>query len=786
MSYEGTTAAAEELQIAIVGNPNCGKTTLFNALTGSTQHIGNWPGVTVEKKTGGMKQGAVSYSIIDLPGIYSLSASSEDERVARDFILHGGSDLIINIVDAANLERNLYLTTQLIEMKVPFALVLNMLDVASRKKITIDIEKLEIKLGVPVIGVCAKNRNDIDRIRNFIGTAARERKLSKAQITYTKQIEQAITLMKEKCDQNGIDGRFAAVSVLEGDASMIQKIKSSGTLSSEQIQSFRDTTEKTCGESPDTVIADMRYSFIRNLTQDLHNNDSTAELLSDRIDDVVLHRFWGLPIFLFVMYLLFWFSISVGGAFIDFFDIAFGTVFVDGFSHLLESLDTSQWLITFLANGIGGGIQTVATFVPIIFAMFFALSILEDSGYMSRAAFVVDKIMHFIGLPGKAFVSMIIGFGCTVPAIMSTRTLDSEKDRKLAIFMSPFMSCGARLPVYVLVGAAFFPHSSGLMVFSLYMTGIILAMLTGFMLTKTLYRGEVSHFIIELPPYHLPNLRQLLIHTWNRLKLFIFRAGTTIIAVVIILSFLNSIGTDGSFGNENTEKSVLATISKTITPVFSPMGIEKENWPATVGIFTGLFAKEAVVGTLSSLYTEPSTLTGQTVYETLPENNTAPEEDTFSVMAGLSEAVATIPENLKSVFGGLVDPLGIAVLHEAADEHSAAEALDTDTSTFTAIRASFSKGSMQAYAYLLFILIYFPCVAALGAIVREVGAKTAYLIAAYLTTLAWVVATLFYQITSERNILWIIVALGIAVAIVALFKIAGDRSLHKAQSKSVS
>jgi ferrous iron transport protein B len=415
--------------------------------------------------------------------------------------------------------------------------------------------------------------------------------------------------------------------------------------------------------------------------------------------------------------------------------------------------------------------------------MFFGLSILEDSGYMARAAFVVDRFMRFLGLPGKAFVSMIVGFGCTVPAIMSTRTLESKKDRMLTIFMSPFMSCGARLPVYVLFGAAFFPGSSGMMVFSLYLTGIILSVLTGFILTKTIMKGEASHFIMELPPYHLPRFKHILIHTWNRLKLFILRAGSAIITIVIILSFLNSIGTDGSFGNEDTDKSVLSSISKKITPVFSPMGIEEENWPATVGIFTGIFAKEAVVGTLNSLYSANSSSVTEQASDETPVNtagsaddseeqadSTQEEENEFSLTESLKESLETIPENLSGVFGSLSDPLGLGAIDATGDEKAAAEELEADEGIFTSMRSNFSKGNMQAYAYLLFVLIYFPCVAAFGAIKRETSLKFAFGVAAYLTVLAWIVAVLFYQITTGNSAFWIIFASIACLLLITTFK----------------
>jgi ferrous iron transport protein B len=402
--------------------------------------------------------------------------------------------------------------------------------------------------------------------------------------------------------------------------------------------------------------------------------------------------------------------------------------------------------------------------------MFFMLSLLEDSGYMARAAFVMDRFMRVIGLPGKSFVPMLVGFGCTVPAIMATRTLESKRDRMLTIFMAPFMSCGARLPVYALFAAAFFPESSGLMVFAIYMTGIGLAILTGLLMKKTLLRGEASHFIMELPVYNPPRLKHIMIHPWNRLKQFVLRASRIIVIMVTVLAFLNSLGTDGSFGNEDNEKSVLSKIGKTITPVFTPMGVEKDNWPASVALFTGLFAKEAVVGTLNSLYSQSEMSSSQdssTGKKTGEDGaGTAGENQEFSLSGSLEEAFATIPENLSGVFGSLSDPLGTGIISEAGDQEKVAEEIEVDRGIFESMRRHFTGGQMQVFAYLIFILVYFPCVAAMGAIVRETGLGMALFQSAYLTILAWVVATLFYQIALGHSMLWIAIAAGMLFLLV--------------------
>ncbi|HNZ25847.1 MAG TPA: Fe(2+) transporter permease subunit FeoB [Spirochaetota bacterium] len=743
----------DKIKIALVGNPNCGKTTLFNGLTGGNIKTGNWPGVTVEKREGLLKSDGSDITIVDLPGIYSFSAHSEDEKVARDYILSGEPACIINIVDASNLERNLYLTVQLIEMKVPIIIILNMIDIAEKEKIKINVEGLSKKLGLPVLAISAVDKEDITRVKKAINDKIADPIISNINIDYPNEIESVIASWDEKirivARKLSIDSRWISLKVLENDAWIKEKVLSGNILAESEVNEEQNKIEKILGDSAEIITADYRFGFISGLCRQIIKKETRRRSLTDKIDRIVLNKVLGIPIFLAVMYLTFWLTISFGGAFIDFFEGFFGTIFVDGFGTLLETIKTPSWLKIILADGIGGGIQAVATFVPIMFMMFFVLSILEDSGYMARAAFVMDRFMKLLGLPGKAFIPMIVGFGCTVPAILGTRTLENKKDRFLTIFMAPFMSCGARLPVYALFVAAFFPKAGGLIVFSIYMTGIILAVLTGILLKNTLFRGERSYFIMELPPYHAPRIKHIFLHTWLRLKSFVIRAGAVIIIAVAILGFLNSIGTDGTIGNEDSENSVLSVIGKTITPVFEPMGIEKDNWPATVGIFTGLFAKEAVVGTLNSLYSQIAASDEETETE---------EEESFDFWDGIKNSFLTIPEGLKGVLGGLVDPFGLGVISEK-NEDEMAEEIGTDKAIFGRMNKYFSKGGCQAYAYLLFVLLYFPCVAAFGAIVKETGWLFGLLNAGYLTLLAWITATLFYQITTGRQPLWIIVSI---------------------------
>ncbi|HOP62026.1 MAG TPA: Fe(2+) transporter permease subunit FeoB [Spirochaetota bacterium] len=757
--------------VAIAGNPNCGKTTLFNGLTGGKQRIGNWPGVTVEKKEGTLKRGDEEALIVDLPGIYSLSAHSEDEKVARDYLLSGEADLIVNIVDAANLERNLYLTMQLAEMGVPLLVIINRADIAEKNKTVIDPEHLSKHLGCPVIMTSAIRNGDIKKSIDAVLSSINNPSYPSVIIRYPEPIENLINEWGN--DEKVFPGhewakRWLSIKLIEGERESLEKSGIEIIKSSDKTDADIKSLEKELDEDTDIEIADARYAYIHGLAKDVIAVRGDRTAISDRLDSIALNRILGIPIFLGVMYLLFWVTVTIGSAFIDFFDIAAGTLFVELPKHLLGSWGAPAWLSVILADGVGSGLQTVATFIPVIFTMFLMLSILEDSGYMARAAFVMDRFMRSIGLPGKSFVPMIVGFGCTVPAIMGTRTLESKKDRFLTIFMAPFMSCGAKLPVYVLFAAAFFPENSGAMVFSLYIIGIVLAVVTGFILKSTLFQGEASHFVMELPLYNVPRPGAILIHTWNRLKLFVLRASKVIVAAVFILALMNSTGTDGSFGNEDSENSVLAAVAKTITPVFEPMGIRADNWPASVSIFTGLFAKEAVVGTLNSLYIQKTDEASDS--EKSNEQDEAPEE-TFSITDGLIEAWNTIPENLSGITEGLSDPLGTGVLENTKDSDAMAEEMEVETTTFERMKSFFTVN--QAYAFLLFILLYFPCVAAFGAMYRETGIKLAAFQSAYLTVFAWIVATLFYQITEGHSIAWIITASVLMAALVYLLHIMG-------------
>ncbi len=654
--------------VALIGNPNSGKTTLFNDLTGAHQKVGNWPGVTVEQKTGSMNLNDLHINLVDLPGIYSLEQEylGLDEKIAREYLKEGDIDLVINIVDATNLERNLVLTQQLQEQGRNIIVALNMLDVASQQGIHVDTKKLSANLNVPVTPLVASSGQGVDDLKKLMET-----KLQHSQLRSTGD--------------------------LPPDGSTAEKLI-------------------------------KRYHRSQELIHGVVEISGVEHNLTERIDRWVLNRWLGIPFFLGMMYLMFTIAINVGAVFIDFFDILFGAVFVDSSRWLLEQLNFPQWIIVLFADGLGGGIQLVATFIPVIGFLFLCLSILEDSGYMSRAGFVVDSLMNKLGLPGSAFVPLIVGFGCNVPSVMASRSLGRDSDRLLTIAMAPFMSCGARLTVYALFAAALFKSNGQNIVFFLYLLGITMAVLTGFAFRKQIFTREITPSFQEMPAYHIPVVKNILITTWFRLRSFMFRAGKTIILVVIGLSFLNSIGMDGSFGNEDSESSALSKIGKTITPVFEPIGVKRDNWPATVGLFTGLFAKEAVVGTLDSLYSsQDKTVKGR------PD-----------LLASTTEALQSIVNNSRDLLVGLGDPLGISIT-TSNDLDEAADAQGVQAGTLTNMAALFGD-QFSAFCYLVFILLYAPCVAVMGAISKEAGWRWMVLVFAWTTTLAYATSSSIYQI----------------------------------------
>ncbi len=717
--------------IGLIGNPNCGKTTLFNQLTGARQKVGNWPGVTVERKEGVVVIRDQSLTLVDLPGTYALDSQDDDlsldERIARDFVIGGESDLVINILDGSNLERNLYLTSQLLDMGVPMVCAVNMLDVAEREGIHIDTQQLSTLLGVAVVPIVASTGDGIEELRRVVGHALQHSAVPTPMWRASGNIHTALEELIAASGQTLSNPRWMASRALESDRQAAADVGPAYRSAYVKLAAdWRQRIESQEHQPIDVLIANSRFTSIRRLTHQVVSLHHTGRSLTERIDSWVLNRFLGIPFFLGIMYLMFTFAINFGGAFIDFFDMSSSAIFVEGSRYLLNAISAPEWLITLLSDGLGGGIQLVATFIPIIGGLYLFLSIIEDSGYMARAAFVMDRLMRSVGLPGKSFVPLIVGFGCNVPAVMAARTMDTHKDRLLTIAMAPFMSCGARLSVFALFAAAFFADNGATMVFALYILGIAMALLTGLALKNTLFKPELTPFVMELPAYHIPTVKGVLIKTWERLKSFSMRAGKTIIIVVTVLSFLNSIGTDGSFGNQNNEKSVLSGIARVATPVLAPMGVQSDNWPATVGIITGIFAKEAVVGTLDALYS-PDVIADDRQYN-LPNL--------------LLESLLTIPDNLANVANNLLDPLGLNLI--GADQ---GEEQGVHSGTFSAMELLFGS-QLAAFSYLVFVLLYTPCVATLGAMVREAGIKWMMFVAIWSTGLAYTTAVLVYQLGS--------------------------------------
>lgn len=747
-----------DYSILTVGNPNSGKTTLFNAFTGANQKVGNWAGVTVEKKTGTYSLAGESFALTDLPGIYALDsgndANSLDETIASRSVLSTPADLIINVIDATCLERSLYVTLQLRELGRPMVVILNKMDALAKDKHKINLKGLAKALGCPVLSVSATKQNEVDQLKaDLHKMLAQGIEVEPLALDYGEELEGKIEEISPFFEHELVASRALAIRALEQDQLILNSAPA-------EVRDAVVVTHRGSDLDIEMHVADVKYSFLHEITKANRAQDGrVTRRISERIDAIVLNRWLGIPIFFGVMYLMFMFAINIGGAFIDFFDISFGAVLVDGVHYLLDG-NLPEWLVTILADGIGGGIQTVATFIPVIAGLYLFLTLLEGSGYMSRAAFVLDKVMQKVGLPGKAFVPLVLGFGCNVPAIMASRTLDQERERRLAASMAPFMSCGARLPVYALFAAAFFPSAGQNVVFALYLIGILAAVFTGLLLKHTIYPGNSDSFIMEMTDYEIPRLNNVIIKTWQKLKRFVFGAGKTIVVVVTILSFVNSIGTDGSFGNQDSENSMLSKAAQVVTPVFAPMGIEQDNWPATVGIVTGIFAKEAVVGTLNNLYASPSE-----------------EEAEYDLMGSLEEAFMSIPANLADL--SFSDPLGIEV-GELDDTSAVAEDQEVDVSVFANLQGKFGSAH-SAFAYLLFILLYTPCVAAMGAYVREFGAKYARFIAVWTMGLGYFSAVLYNQVAHFSvnpltSSIWIAVVFAVGLMTYLLLKREAKRS----------
>ena len=605
-TYDPRAHDQHQWKVALVGNPNCGKTTLFNALTGSDQYVGNWPGVTVEHKEGTAKVGDVSFTVVDLPGIYSLSPYSMEELVARRFIIGEKPDAIINIVDATNLERNLYLTMQLLELERPMVLALNFMDEVEKKGDQIDCGKLAAHLGVPVIPISARDGQNIDKLveeahrQMHTGLTLEPDDLYD---DFTHAIHHRIgDIIHDRAYERGIPAHWAAIKLLEGD-SEVAKDLGLGETTLRRIDQIA-TEYEASSELGDreTLLADSRYRFVERVVRSSvkRRGDGGKPTITERIDAVATHKYFALPLFLAMMLVVFLITFSGPGDWLSDGIAAFlENVLCPGASAWLNSLGAPAWLTGLLVDGLISGVGGVITFLPMIALLFLFLSLLEDSGYMARAAFVMDRTLRHFGLSGKAFIPMLMGFGCTVPAVMGARTMENEKDRRMTILLVPFMSCGARLPIYGLMTAAFFPDHAGLVVFGLYLLGPVLAFLSGLFLKRFLFKGEPAPFLLELPPYRMPTAKNIWLHVWQRVRDFLTRAGTIIAAMSVVVWFLQSFGPNFQMVSDTAE-SILARFGSFIAPIFAPLGFGA--WQAAVALLTGLIAKEAVVSSMSLFY----------------------------------------------------------------------------------------------------------------------------------------------------------------------------------------
>jgi len=718
-SEDEVAPAFRTVTVAVAGNPNSGKSTLINAIAGTRLHVGNWPGVTVEKKSAVFEYEGRRIRLVDLPGTYSLSPYTQEEIIARDYLVQEKPDMIINIVDATNIERNLYLTVQLLELGIPMIIALNIYDEAESKGYRINISAMEKMLGVKVIPTVATKRSGLkDLLKTIAGIAEKPCEHLPRQLSYGEDIESAAALVqahiRESCQSltEKFPPRWLALKLMEGDA---HAIKEMGTQT--DLSFIRDAVKhltQAHGDDIESVMADERYALASGLAREVVKRPDIRKMeLTEKIDKFVLNRFLGIPIFLAAMWIVFKLTFDISKPLGDWIDGATAGPISRLAAKAITAVHAPLWIASLATEGVIAGVGFVLAFVPVIFAMMFFITFLEGSGYMARAAFVMDRAMHSMGLHGKSFIPMLLGFGCNVPGIYATRTLENPRDKALTALLLPLMSCGARLPVYVVFIGAFFSAYAGTVLWSMYVIGIALAVLMGVIFKRTLFRGESPMFIMELPPYRMPSLRSLMIHTWEKGKHFLIKAGTYIFAVSILVWFLLNL----PWGVENKKDSYLGRTGQIIAPALEPLGFG--NWEAASSLVTGLIAKEIVVGSMAEIYAvDREEEVATTVSEDLKEIGT-----TLVTAAG---------DSLKNVFA----TFGIASISAEEDE---------DTSGLkTVIQSTFTP--LTAYAFMAFVLLYMPCVVVAFAMKHEFGGWKWFGVAfAYQMVLAWTVAFMIYQ-----------------------------------------
>ncbi|PID86033.1 MAG: ferrous iron transport protein B [Chloroflexi bacterium] len=743
--------------IALAGNPNVGKSTIFNILTGSRQHVGNWPGKTVEKKEGRLKVGDEEILIVDLPGTYSLTAYSVEEIITRDFIINEHPTAVVAVIDASNLERNLYLVAQVMELGVPVIIDLNMTDVADSRGLKIDAQALSERLGgVPVIETVGNRSMGVNPLKEAIAHASANPTQGLPDVHYDGVLGKEIAAITAKIQETpALKTKYRpswlAAKLLEDDPELVKEMNESGQTNLMQaVTASQARIEEATGEDAETLIADRRYSFIGEVTSAALKRPSKAvQTRSDKIDAIVTHRIWGLPIFLLMMWIVFQFTANVSAPYLDWVDGFVNETIYGWGGSLMEALGLGgTWIASLLTDGIIAGVGGVLVFVPVLLSLYLALAVLEDSGYMARAAFVMDRVMRWMGLHGKSFLPMIVGFGCTVPAVYATRTLENEKDRKLTAFLATFMSCGARLPVYVLIGAAFFGAASGNLIFAMYILGIGVALAVGFAFKHTVYKGQPpAPFVMELPPYRAPRVVDVLRQMWARTKSFVIKAGTVILGVSIALWLLMAIpvGDTGSFNDVAPEDSLFGVVSNAIAPIFAPAGFG--NWEASGSIITGILAKEVVVGTMNQIYV------GEAEEEAVDEGPPPTFiEDVGGAIVSFGEATIITVQEILNIIPRTINLIPVVEIPEF--NFFGAEEDEEDLSSLeAAVAASFAEsagspqaGVIAAVAFTVFVLLYTPCMVAVAAMRQEFGSRWMWAQVIFTFVLAWVAAVIVFQI----------------------------------------